>query len=141
MTGMFEFCGKLYSLNLSNFNTSSVIKMGDMFKYCESLHLLDLSNFNASIVTDISGMFYRCIELHYLYLSNFDTSKAEITDIFNSCPKLEYITLKFPELNKGLINIIGNWKYLAICGINDEWNNEFILKKYYLNCISEETKI
>ena len=141
MDGMFEFCGKLYSLNLSNFNTSSVIKMGGMFEYCKSLHFLDLSNFATSMATDMTRMFYECIELHYLYLSNFDTSKAEITNIFNSCSKLEYITLKFPELNKGLINIIGNWKYLAICGINDEWNNEFILKKYYLNCKSEETEI
>ena len=47
---MFNGCESLTSLDLSNFNTSSVENMENMFNGCKSLTSLDLSNFNTSLV-------------------------------------------------------------------------------------------
>ena len=73
---MFTRCEKLTTLNLSNFNTSKVTNMSDLFAYCSNLTTLDLSNFNTSKVTNMSEMFYFCSRLKTLDLSNFDTSKV-----------------------------------------------------------------
>ena len=50
MDNMFNGCESLTSLDLSNFNTSSVENMENMFNGCKSLTSLDLSNFNTSLV-------------------------------------------------------------------------------------------
>ena len=64
----------LTSLNLSNFNTSSVTGMYEMFSGCTSLTFLNLSNFDTSSVTRMYEMFSGCTSLTSLNLSNFDTS-------------------------------------------------------------------
>ena len=78
---MFDFCSKLTSLDLSNFDTSNVTNMDSMFYYT-SLTSLNVSNFNTSNVTNMSWMF-ACTDLTSLDLSNFDTSK--VTDIYIRC--------------------------------------------------------
>ena len=50
MYSIFYGFNSLISLNLNNFNTSSVIDMGYMFSNCETLSSLDLSNFNTNRV-------------------------------------------------------------------------------------------
>lgn len=74
MRNMFLRCSKLTSLDLSNFDTSSVTNMSYMFSYCSKLTSLDVSNFNTSSVTDMTSMFDSCSGLTSLDLSNFDTS-------------------------------------------------------------------
>ena len=48
MTGMFQGCKSLTSINLSSFDTSNVKNMGSMFDKCHSLISLNLSNFDTS---------------------------------------------------------------------------------------------
>ena len=48
---MFYGCTSLTSLDLSNFNTSSVESMNYIFDECTSLTFLDLYNFNASLLS------------------------------------------------------------------------------------------
>ena len=76
MASMFENCEGLTSLDVSNFNTSSVTDMNSMFCYCISLKSLDVSNFNTSSVTDMNSMFYKCQSLTSLDVSKFDTSNV-----------------------------------------------------------------
>ena len=64
MKNMFFSCRSLISINFKNFNTSSVINMGD------------LSSFKTSKVTDMQAMFDDCWSLISLDLSNFDTSNV-----------------------------------------------------------------
>jgi len=45
---MFSGCSALTTLDVSNFDTSSVYKMEHMFSGCSSLTILDLSNFDTS---------------------------------------------------------------------------------------------
>ena len=57
MRNMFKSCSKLTSLDVSDFDTSSVTNMSSMFSSCSKLTSLDLSNFNTSSVTNMSYMF------------------------------------------------------------------------------------
>ena len=54
---MFNSCSKLSTLNLSNFDTSSVINMSYMFNMCSNLTSLDLSSFDFTKVSSYSNMF------------------------------------------------------------------------------------
>ena len=47
---MFYGCRALHSLDLSNFDTSSVINMQYMFYECGELQSIDLSKFNTILV-------------------------------------------------------------------------------------------
>lgn len=119
MGGMFSACGKVTSLDLSNFNTSNVTDMSSMFAYCEKLTDLDLSSFDTSNVTDMSwmfdcpsltklsvetfttqnvmnmsGMFAGCHNITDLDLSSFDTSSATSMDyMFQGCSGLTELNL------------------------------------------------
>ena len=73
---MFRNMSSITSLNLSNFDTSSVTNMSFMFDRMSSLSTLDLSNFDTSRVTNMSSMFYGVSNLTTLNLFSFDTSKV-----------------------------------------------------------------
>lgn len=89
MRYMFDGCGTLTSLDLSNFNTSNVIDMRRMFITCYGLTDLDLSNFITSNTTDMSQMFAHCSQLGTLDLSNFNTCMVEdMADMFAGCNRL-----------------------------------------------------
>ena len=94
MEYMFNNCNSLKSINLSNFNTSSVTNMRYMFENCNSLKSINLSNFNTSSVTFMNSMFYLCNSLESIDLSNFNTSSVtNIQYMFNGCASLAYIKL------------------------------------------------
>ena len=89
MSGMFYYCYKLTSLDVSNFDTSQVTNMSSMFYGCSGLTNLDVSNFDTSEVTNMSSMFYGCSGLTSLDLSNFDTSQVtNMSLMFYYCSKL-----------------------------------------------------
>ena len=54
---MFLNCDSLISLDLSNFDTSSVKDMRSIFSGCNSLISINLSNFDTSSVTEMRLMF------------------------------------------------------------------------------------
>ena len=53
MISLFYCCKRLQSLNLSNFDTSSVTKMDCIFEGCSSLTNLDVSSFDTARVTSM----------------------------------------------------------------------------------------
>lgn len=75
MTGMFQNCSKLTTLDLSNFNTKNVTSMANMFSGCSGLTSLDLSGFETSNVTNMEGMFAECGPKK-LNITNFNTNKV-----------------------------------------------------------------
>ena len=94
MSGMFEGCSSLTSIDLSNFDTSKVTNMAYIFYDCSSLTSLDLSNFDTSKVTNMSAMFGSCSSLTSLDLSNFDTSKVtHMWEMFSTCSSLTSLDL------------------------------------------------
>ena len=71
---MYYQCKSLISLDLRNFNTSSVTNMNLMLFECNSLISLIIDDFNVSSVkTNYDKIFYNCYSLVSLNLSNFNT--------------------------------------------------------------------
>ncbi len=94
MSGMFEDCKSLRSLDVSHFDTRQVRNMSRMFYWCESLEKLDLSHFDTSRVEDMSWMFSQCESLEELDVSHFDTSRVEnMFGMFNDCEELKELDL------------------------------------------------
>ena len=100
MYGMFMYCGKLTTLDLSNFNTSNVTDMSVMFRSCSSLTSLNLTSFDISNVTDMSYMFMYCEKLTTLDLTSFDTSNVtDMSGMFESCYKINKLYLSSSFFN------------------------------------------
>lgn len=94
MSYMFDRCSSLRHIDVSMLNTSNVKSMFWMFQSCSSLESLELSNFNTSKLEDARGMFGSCSALKELDLSNLDTSRvSEMGSMFDGCSKLRKINL------------------------------------------------
>ena len=92
MSGMFDVCSSLQSLDLTGWNTANVTNMSGMFDGCSSLQSLDLTGWNTANVTNMSGMFYGCSGLQSLDLTGWNT--ANVTDMyymFDGCSGLATI--------------------------------------------------
>ena len=110
MSYMFSNCSRLTSLDVSNFNTSNVTNMSHMFSSCSKLTGLDVSKFDISKVTDMSGMFYDCRSLTSLDLSNFDTSNVtNMSNMFELCKKLT--NLDVSNFNTSKVTDMGGMFY------------------------------
>ena len=75
MYRMFYGCSSLKSIDFSNFITTLVGDMQFMFYKC-ALSSLNLSNFDTSSVTSMNRMFDTCSQLRSIDLSNFNTSSV-----------------------------------------------------------------
>lgn len=101
MGQMFYGDTTLEELNISNFNTSNVTSMNDMFYNCKILKEIDLSSFNTSKVTNMSNMFRTCKGLSSLNLLSFDMSKVNnIKNMFQDVENLSVLR-SFKNLGKG----------------------------------------
>ena len=91
MSGMFNSCSRLESLDLSSFNTANVTNMSNMFYECSSLTELNLNSFNTGKVTNMSNMFFMCMWLTTIYCSNpwnESTVLTSSTNMFEGCRSL-----------------------------------------------------
>ena len=94
MSGMFDACVSLTSLDVSGFETDNVTNMSSMFTAvnCSSL---DLSNFKTGNVVNMREMFRECSNLQTLILGP-DFKTDNVTDMwlmFKDCEKLENVDL------------------------------------------------
>ena len=95
MYGMFEYCTKLTSLDLSHFDTSNVTNMYSMFLNCSNLNSIDLSHFDTSKVTNMGFMFSEMGNITSINFGNFNTSKVTNMEfMFYADDKLVTIDLK-----------------------------------------------
>jgi len=84
---------KIISIDLSNFDSSSVTDFQKAFFGCSSLESLTLSNVKTSNAEYMSYMFSGCSSLQSLDLSSFDAnSLIFMTDMFRNCIKLQTVT-------------------------------------------------
>ena len=94
MEGMFSHCLYLKYINFSDFTTSEVTNMKQMFEDCENLESLDLSHFKTNKVEFMNQMFSCCHQLKYLDFRNINISSITNLDLmFHHCISLIYIDL------------------------------------------------
>ena len=89
MSQMFKDATKLKTVTFGNsFTTEKVTNMSGMFQNCYSLESLDISGFDTANVTNMSNMFNSCYSLTALDISSFDTSGissgSNLNDMFGS---------------------------------------------------------
>jgi surface protein len=93
MTSMFQNCGKLTSLNVSNWDTSNVTGASSMFQNCASLTSLDLTYWNTAKITSFENTFYRCTSITSIDITGWNTDKVQsFKNTFADCYKLTTIT-------------------------------------------------
>ena len=85
---------KLTSIgSTTNWDTSNVEDMSGIFHYCDKLQSVDVSRWNTSKVTNMRWMFKTCFKLKSLDITNWDTSKVtNMESMFDSCRDLKTIT-------------------------------------------------
>ena len=129
--GLFKYCSSLTYVNFTNFNTDQVQIMRYMFSGCDSLKSLDLSNFNTESVTDMKYMFHNCNNLHYLNLKNFKQKEnLDYTGIFDGIPNNIIVCIneeKAPSIYQLIINLENSY-----IDCSDDWfiNNNILCKKF-----------
>ena len=107
---IFNGCDSLTTLDVSNFDTSSVTNMSYMFHGSYSLSTLNgLENWNTSKVTNMSYMFNDMYSLKALDVSNFDTS---------SVTNMRYM-------------FHGSYSLTTINGL-ENWNTSSVTDMYYM---------
>ena len=112
MTLMFCGCSALKdgALDLSHFNTSSVITMESMFYGCSGLESLDLSSFDTQNVENMGTMFYQCTKLKDINFGDyFSTKKCKsFSNMFGDCKSLTELDLSFFD-NKSVSDDDGSY--------------------------------
>ena len=93
ISGLFEKCANIISLDLSNFYQKNIINTRLMFNDCNKLkEIKGINKFITNKVTNMGGMFQLCSELEFLDLTNLDTSNVtSMRAMFNKCYKLKEI--------------------------------------------------
>ena len=101
MSGMFNGCKSLQSLNVSGFNTSNVTNMSGMFacskmesgSFVSALQSIDgLTSFNTSNVSNMRQMFQGLTNIESIDVSSFNTSNvSNMRQMFDHCLLLNSI--------------------------------------------------
>ena len=93
LTGFFEGCRNIISLDFSNFDSSQVTSMKCMLSDCNQLkEIRGMFKLKTKNVTNMKAMFQICKELEYLDFSSFDTSNViDMCYMFTQCNKLKEI--------------------------------------------------
>ena len=140
MNNMFSGCSSLELIDLSGFETSSLIEMSSIFDGCSSLESIDLSKFDISNVKDISYMFYNCISLKSINLDNFNALNIEnMNYMFSGCESFISLNLsQFYSLSlKHMNSMFSNCISLMILDLsNFKANNINTFSSAFDNCPS-----
>lgn len=92
LSHMFDGCGKLDTINLDNWDTSSITDMCYMFRLCSALETLNLTHLNVENVENISWMFDSCTSLSELNLSKWNTLKVSDSERFLHNTRIDKLT-------------------------------------------------
>ena len=110
MSGLFNGCASLSSVNLDSFDTEQVTNMSYMFSSCGALTGLDLSGFNTVNVTEMQNMFSGCKAITEINLNGFDTQKVtNMSYMFNGCADITNLQLN-DFVTTGLTNMNSMFK-------------------------------
>ena len=132
MNYMFSGCRSIESIDLSYFETPSLINLEEMFYDCKSVKSIDLSNFKTSLVTNMDNMFSGCSSLKYLDISHFSMEKiSKVDSMFENLINLKYINLyKAQDANDLIANSeLNNIDKLTVCQSDNILKREDVINK------------
>ena len=140
MNSLFSGCISLENISLSNFDTTKVINLSKMFNNCKSLKSLDLSTFRTSSVTNMESMFSGCSLLESIDLSNFDTKNViNMSNMFEGCESLNSIDLSkyITDKVENMNSMFAHCTSLKILNLSNFITSSVISMDYmFYNCTS-----
>ena len=140
MGNMFWGCNSLEHLDVSNFNTSNVTNMSWMFGYLNAISNLDVSNFDTSKVTDMAGMFYSNTALVSLNVSHFNTLKVtDMNHMFHDNSILVSLDLNSFDTSNvtNMSHMLNGMKKIEILDLSGfSTSNVTIMSSMFNNCNS-----
>ena len=91
MESFFEECTSLKSVEFGNNNALNALNMNYMFKNCISILSVNFKNFQVNKMKNLEQMFFGCENITSIDLSSFDTPDLlYLSNIFNGCKSLTY---------------------------------------------------
>jgi len=139
ITSMFDYCLQLESIDLSNFEPTSVLFMALMFYNCINLKTVNLSNFAAEKSLFIDNLFNGCSFLRTIDLSDFKTSNViGMGNMFLGCKRLQYLDLSSFDFSSvtNMGNMFSGCKSLtSIIFKNFDTSNVRFMDNMFNNCI------
>ena len=95
----------IVSVDLSNFDTSTLTNMKSAFADCEQLESVDFYNFKGSSIINMNFLFFNCVSLKSIDFSYLEPkSIAYMNSMFSGCTSLESIKFSSSEATS-LINL------------------------------------
>ena len=134
MTQMFEDCGNLIEVDLSNFVSDKITSLSSTFSHCDLLEVVKFDNFKSSNLETMYASFEGCKELKGLDLSSFQETPClkSMNSLFKNCHKLSYLNLKnfnF-QVDVNLREVFLNTKNLKITIVEDS-DTKTLLNRFY----------
>ncbi len=123
---MFRECKLLSDLKIDNWDTSNVENFNQTFRDCISLEAIDVRGWDVSNATNLCQTFYGCKALTELDLSNWDTTRVwsgNTDQLFNGCVALSQLKLGKNFIFKTLSN-------KSPCLPSGSWEDESTGKVY-----------
>ena len=121
LSGAWQSCYSLQSLDLSGWDTGSVTTLQDAWNGCYSLQSLDLSGWDVSSVTNISSAWRNCYSLQSLDLSGWAVSSVtNMAYAWANCNSLQSLDLS-------------GWDTGSLSAMQNAWQNCFSLQSLNLS--------
>ena len=96
MRGMFRYCNRLKTLDMSELNLRSLVDMGNMMQFCGNLESVNMRGLDMSKVTDMSYMFDYCTKLESVNFNNIQTNDViDMSFMFEGCESLKVADMRF----------------------------------------------
>ena len=108
------------TIDITNFNISSVKRTGHMFEKCTYLTSLNLTNFAFNSIDNMDYMFSESKDLVYINFENLvDDNIKSMYNIFLGTP--ENMVICINESNKKMMDIIKNTKKCSVVDCSKNW--------------------
>ena len=138
LSGLFQNCASLISIDFNGCDTSNVTSMQYMFDGCSSLTYLDLSSLNMSKIVNMGGMFCNCKSFTEAPIKNFPSSVWNVGDIFKGCSSLTH-DITIPSHIRNCSNMFKDCT--SMTHIRSNWNNSYTNEIISTGCYSGCTAI
>ena len=96
ISGMFEECSGLTSIDLSGFNASNIISANYTFQNCSNVETIDISGIDTSTIQNFKYIFDSCSSLTTINGVLDMKSAVNYKGMFGNCPNLTGLKVKNP---------------------------------------------
>lgn len=114
ISGMFEDCSGLTSIDLSGFNASNIVSANYAFQHCSFVETIDISGIDTSTIQNFKYIFDGCSSLTTITGVLDMKSAVDYEGMFGTCPNLTGLKVKNPPTDFQDQTWIGSSQYTVV---------------------------